>query len=127
MRSIFPQVSPVVLAAVDDLLFSSRIRTVARQLGVTVSFARSPEAVLQASRETTPALVILDLNGERMRPLDVLAALKGDAALSSVRTVGFASHVDTATITAARRAGCDEVMARSAFVASLPEILAGAK
>jgi hypothetical protein len=37
--------------------------------------------------------------------------------------VGFVSHVDSATIYAARQAGTDEVMARSAFAAQLAEIL----
>jgi len=37
--------------------------------------------------------------------------------------VGFVSHVQTETIAAARAAGIDEVMARSAFVARLATLL----
>jgi hypothetical protein len=45
----------------------------------------------------------------------------------AIRTVGYASHVQTEVIDAARQAGVDEVMARSAFTARLPEILASAQ
>jgi hypothetical protein len=41
--------------------------------------------------------------------------------------VGYASHIQTDVIEAARLAGVDEVMARSAFTARLPEILAAGR
>ena len=37
----------------------------------------------------------------------------------------FVSHVDTAVIQAARAAGADQVMPRSAFAANLAAVLAG--
>jgi hypothetical protein len=49
--------------------------------------------------------------------------MKDDPSLAAVPTVGFASHVDTALIAAARAAGVGEVLARSAFTARLAEIL----
>jgi hypothetical protein len=42
-----------------------------------------------------------------------------------VSTVGFLSHVQGDLAVAARKSGCDRVMARSAFVENLPQILAG--
>jgi PleD family two-component response regulator len=113
----------MVLAAVDDLMFSSRISTAAKAAGVEVRFARSPEAVLAAAHESAPSLVILDLNGARMRPLDIVAALKREPALAAVPTLGFVSHVDASTIAAARDAGVDRVLARSAFVEQLPALI----
>lgn len=115
----------VVLAVVDDLMFSSRISAAAKAAGVAVRFARSPDAVLTATREEVPALVILDLNSARTAPLDIVAALRADPALATIPTLGFVSHVDTATIEAARQAGVDRILARSAFVAQLPQVLGG--
>jgi CheY-like chemotaxis protein len=117
----------MILAIVDDLMFSSKIRAAAGQLGVTVTFARSSEAALAAIREHGPELVILDLNSPRTDPLGTVAAIKRDAGTRSVRTVGYASHVHTDVIEAARAAGVDEVMARSAFAGRLAEILATAR
>jgi PleD family two-component response regulator len=117
----------MVLAIVDDLMFSSKIRTAAAQLGVDIAFARSSAAALAAIRASAPALVILDLNNPRTDPLGTVAALKQDPATASIRTIGYASHVQTDVIDAARQAGVDEVLARSAFSARLPDILSAAQ
>ena len=115
----------MILAVLDDLMFTSKIRTTASQLGVTVSFARSADAALAEMRKATPALVILDLNNPRTDPLGIVASMKAEPALAAVPTVGYASHVQTDVIEAARRAGVGDVMARSAFTQHLAEILGG--
>jgi PleD family two-component response regulator len=114
----------MILVAVDDLMFSSRISTAAKAVGAAIRFTRSVDAVLTAAREERPSLVILDLNAARLRPLDIVSALKQDAALAGIPTLGFVSHVDTTTIEAARREGVGRVLARSAFVDLLPSLLA---
>jgi len=55
--------------------------------------------------------------------LGLVAAMKQDAALASIATLGFASHVQTEVITAARQAGVGEVLSRSAFTMQLADIL----
>ena len=50
----------MVLAAVDDLLFSSKIRATAKQIGVDVTFARTPDDILAQVRELKPSLAIFD-------------------------------------------------------------------
>jgi len=113
----------MVLALVDDLMFRSKIKSTATQLGVAVTFAGSQEAALTAMRASVPTLVIFDLNSPRTDPLGTLAAMKKDPALASIRSLGYVSHVDVATIDAARAAGVDDVLARSAFTANLAELL----
>jgi CheY-like chemotaxis protein len=113
----------MIVAVIDDLMFTSKIRTAAGQLGVAVTFARSADAALAEIRKETPALVILDLNSARTNPLEIAAALKRDPTLASVPTVGYVSHVHTELIESARTAGVDQVMARSAFAQNLPQIL----
>ena len=112
-----------ILAVVDDLMFVSKIKTSASQLGVSVSFVRSSDAALAQMRTSAPSLVIFDLNNPRTDPLGTVAAMKKDPALASIPTLGYVSHVQTDLIDAARHAGVDEVLARSAFTARLAEIL----
>ena len=113
----------MVLVAVDDLLFSSKIRSTAKQVGVDLVFARTPDDILSQARALKPSLVIFDINCDKADPIKTVAALKGDPDLHAIPTTGFVSHVDTRLIMAARGAGMDEVMARSAFAANLPQIL----
>ncbi len=113
----------MIICAIDDLMFSIRISTAAKSLQADVYFERSADKVLDTIREKRPSLVIFDLNSARMRPLDAIAQLKNDPALAGIRTLGYVSHADTATIDAARAAGIDHVLARSAFVNQLGEIL----
>ncbi len=113
----------MVLCVLDDLLFSVKISTAAKVLGAPVYFERQPDSVVDSVRERRPALVIFDLNSLRLRPLDAIASLKGDPELKLIPILGFVSHADAATIAAARQAGIDEVIARSAFVDRLPEFL----
>ena len=113
----------MILCVVDDLIFSIKISTAAKALGAQVFFERSPEQVVSRIRETMPTLVILDLNSAKLRPLEVIAHLKADAALRDIPTLGYVSHVQTDMITAARSAGIDEVLARSAFSEQLGQIL----
>jgi DNA-binding NarL/FixJ family response regulator len=113
----------MVLCVVDDLLFSIKITTAAKSLGVDICFERKAEDVLPRIREKRPQLVILDLNSAKLRPMEAITAMKGDAELKDIRTLGFVAHVQTDTIAAARAAGIDQVLARSAFAERLGEIL----
>jgi CheY-like chemotaxis protein len=104
-------------------MFTSKIKSAANQLGVTVVFARSSAGALTEMRSGAPALVILDLNSPRTDPLGTVTAMKADPDLAAIPTVGFVSHVQTELIEQARQAGVGDVMARSAFTQRLPEIL----
>lgn len=117
----------MIVAAVDDLLFCSKIRNVARQAGVELVFARSADAVINEVRARKPSLVVFDLNADRIQPLEAIERLRADAGLAGVRTLGFVSHVHTSLIEAAQEAGVGQVLARSAFAATLTEIVASAK
>ena len=114
-----------VIAAVEDLLFRSKISETASTLGIEAAFPRSPKKLLEALRESPPDLLILDLNSARFEPLTLLKDVRSDEATRDVPTVGFLSHVQKDLAVAAREAGCDRVIARSAFTKDLPRILAG--
>ena len=114
-----------VLAAVEDLLFRTKISETASSLGIEATFPRNPRRLLEALRESPPDLLILDLNSARFEPLALLRSIKSDEGTGDVSTVGFLSHVQKDLAIAAREAGCDRVIARSAFTKDLPRILAG--
>lgn len=114
----------MILAAVADLMFSSRIRAAAGAAGAEVQFARTAEEILTRARGGAPSRILLDLNAAVLDPIATVQRLKGDDGLKTIPIVGFVSHVQSDVIAAARGAGIDEVLARSAFVARLAELLA---
>ena len=114
-----------VLAAVDDLLFASKIRGTAEQLNVTVEFAKKAGTLFDLAKAETPDLIILDLNSERLDPVGLAKDIKADEQLRGVPLVGFLSHVQTDLMRLAQEAGVDKVMPRSAFTARLADILGG--
>jgi DNA-binding NarL/FixJ family response regulator len=113
----------VIICVVDDLMFATKISTAAKAVRAQVRFERVPGNVLPRIRAERPALVIFDLNSARLQPIDTIAAIKRDADVSGTRTLGYVSHVQSDVIAAARAAGCDEVLARSAFSEKLGDIL----
>jgi DNA-binding NarL/FixJ family response regulator len=112
-----------ILAAVDDLFFRSKVRTTAKHLGIDITFAATSDEMVAQAKTLQPTLVIFDLNSQKMDAIATIAALKAGADTSALRAIGFASHVHTEVIAAARRAGADEVLPRSAFAGRLAEIL----
>ncbi len=114
-----------VFAAVEDLLFKSKILETANTLGIEASFPRNPKTFIEHAAHSPPDLFVLDLNSARFEPLTLLEQLKSNETLRVVPTVGFLSHVQKDLAIAARETGCDRVMARSAFTKELPGILGG--
>jgi CheY-like chemotaxis protein len=115
-----------VIAAVDDLFFLTKIETAARQAGVNLIQARSARALdEQLDAPAVPRLVILDLNSSACSPFDAIRRIKADPRFQETRAIGFFSHVQAELETAAREAGCDQVLPRSVFSARLVEILKG--
>ena len=113
----------MVLLVVDDLFFSIKIKTAAQHLGTEVFFDRTGANTLDTIKEKKPRLVIFDLDAARLRPIETVAAMKNDPELRAMPTLGFVSHVHADTIAAARAAGIDQVLARSAFAERLGTLL----
>lgn len=112
-----------VLIAVSDMFFAARIRQTAEQVGVTPTFAKRGEQVLDLARSEKPTLIIFDLNDAHYRPLETIARLKADPELAQIKALGYLSHVQTDLHQQASEAGCDHVLAKSAFTQLLPKLL----
>ena len=112
-----------VMMSVADLFFSAKIAATAEAAGVAIE-TPVRGAVIERCLEQPPSLLILDL-GEGEPPLEIARILKSDRVTAKIPIVGFYPHVDRATHDAALAAGVDQVLPRSAFVARLPDLLAG--
>lgn len=136
---------PLLLAFVSDLMFTTRIAKVAEHLNFGVEWietadelgAADPGEVRERPGEalhgrdgrlfervtrTQPALLLFDLNNAAIPWRQWIAALKSSAATRRIPIMCFGPHEDVATMTAARDAGADAVLARSRFTADMPAL-----
>jgi DNA-binding NarL/FixJ family response regulator len=113
-----------VAVLVDDMFFAAKINNAASACERVVDRIKSREH-LEGLVANPPSLIIVDLNSDRLDPLEAIGVLKGSSELSHIPIVGFVSHVQTELIRSAQRAGCDYVLPRSAFTQLLVEIVAG--
>ncbi len=111
-----------IVVVVEDLLFLSKILETARRLSVPVQSA-GPDDLQKELDGVRPRAVILDLNHRSGDAIEMLRVMKSNQATRDIRVVGFLSHVQSGLAQEAREAGCDQILARSAFSQRLPEIL----
>jgi len=110
-----------VLAAVSDLFFSVKLTEAAKRSGLELEFVKDPEELLEKAKEK-PTLIVFDLNFDDIEPLKLIAKLKGHQSTKNVSLLGYLSHVQGALKQSAQEAGCDMVLARSAFSQNLTQI-----
>jgi CheY-like chemotaxis protein len=103
-----------VFVLCDDLIFTSRITSTARAQNLQSKSARSVEQLTGLLHQQVPSCIILDLANPGLQIESFIAQLRKECARPP-RVVAFGSHVDTATLQAARAAGCDVVLPRSKF------------
>ena len=111
-----------ILAVLEDLFFTVKINESAKHAGLPIQFVKS-ETDVMANAKTGPALIILDLNFQGIEPLKLISRLKSDEDTKSISLIGYLSHVQGELKQQAQQAGCDMVLARSAFSQNLPQIL----
>jgi CheY-like chemotaxis protein len=111
-----------VIALMQDLMFMVRIQEAAKRAGLETKVVKTKADLLRIAAEH-PALIIIDLNYDAGEPLAAIRELKADTTTSTIHLLAYVSHVQTDLRAAASANGCDTVLARSAFVQTLPEIL----
>ena len=111
-----------VLAVVEDLFFTVKINEAAKRAGLAVDFVKNDKDAMAKAAEN-PLLIILDLNNNSASPLKLIAKIKGAPEFKGISVIGYVSHVQGDLKQKAHEAGCDMVMARSAFSQNLSQIL----
>ena len=112
-----------ILAVLDDLFFSSKIREAAKTLDIDLEFVKNPDGFKEKISSEKPSLIIFDLNSRAGSPLEIIKSIKSGSELKQIPVIGFLSHVQIELKKEADRAGCDLVIPRSRFSIDLREIL----
>ena len=113
--------SKSVIACVEDLFFRSKIEATTRHLNVPVRFVTAKELVKACADQNAAAVLIeLSNNGDG---LAAVRALRQGRVAETMTVIGFLSHVDKALAREAEAAGVSQVMPRSQFSETLPDLL----
>jgi CheY-like chemotaxis protein len=113
--------SNTVLAVLEDLFFGVKIADAAKRTGLKLVVVKTAEAALEKLAER-PLLVILDLNCASVDPIKLAADMKATE-FGAIPVIGYISHVQTELRQRAQEAGCDRVIARSAFSSGVADLL----
>lgn len=116
------QGSKRVLAVVSDLFFSVKLSEAAKRASLALEFVKDDKQVIEKAHHEKPALIIFDLNFESVQPVDLITRLKKAPETKGISLIGYLSHVQGELKMQAQEAGCDMVMARSAFSQNLTQI-----
>lgn len=112
----------MILYFASDLIWATRIKATADDLGIPCRPVRNPDMLGQRLADSSPAALILDLE-TKQAGLDLLKALRADPRGAKLRVLAFAPHVKKDLMQQARDAGADEVLPRGAFDHDLVNIL----
>jgi len=111
-----------VLAAIHDLMFSSKVNAAAR--GKKIDWLPRGTSVAEHVAATKPDVLLIDLGSPKLDAVNAVKAIKsGDS--KSTTVIGYLDHTREDLIEAARAAGCDQVMSKGEFARRLPELLDG--
>ncbi len=112
-----------IIAVMDDLFFSSKIREAAKPLGLNIEFIKNTDGLIEKLESQKLSLLIFDLNSKTYDPTEFIKYLKSSPTLKDIPVLGYLSHVQTELKEEADKAGCDLVLPRSKFSKDLREIL----
>jgi CheY-like chemotaxis protein len=113
--------SKKVLAVIEDLFFTVKINEAAKHAGLVAEFVKSEIDAIERAK-LQPAVIVIDLNCNAIDPLRLIALLKSTEELKAINLLGFVSHVQGELKMKAQEAGCNMVLARSAFSQSMQQI-----
>lgn len=108
-----------------DLLWATRIKGCAEDMGIPARPVRSPEMLGARLADSDVRALVVDLDSPETA-LALIRHLREYEAQSGgrrVRIVAFGPHVGIEALSAASAAGADKVLARGAFNAHMPALL----
>ena len=114
--------SKKVLVIDDDLFFAMRAEATLRKMGYEPKLLGTYPEALAYARENKLCLILMSYRKERLQPLELTRELKAHSPNCPI--LGYVSHGDIPAMRPlSKAAGCDLLIANSAFAMRLPQMI----
>ena len=112
----------MVLVAVTDIFFYTKVRDALKPKGYRLERARSQSDIAEKASATTPTAVILNMNDEILDAFQALETLKADPRFQDIPTLAFANHEEVDTWNRAKALGVTKIVSRNEFSARMSDL-----
>ncbi|WP_447974119.1 response regulator [Nitrospira sp. Kam-Ns4a] len=113
----------VILVAVNDVFFYTKLRDALRGSAYTLERARTQDDVPAKTAPAAPAALVINLNEERLDPFRAIEDFHRSAAGRSLPILAFANHEEVETWRRAKELGVTKIVSRNEFSARTKELI----
>ena len=118
-----PETRGTVVLVDDSLFFMDKLKHQTETHGFTPRAVMFASAIEPAFAEETPVAIVVNLEAERLDPMDVIRRVHVDGALADVPVIAFAGHVQADLLAAAKELGATRVVSNGQIAAGLGPLL----
>ncbi|MCE3222992.1 MAG: protein of unknown function, putative CheY-like signal transduction response regulator [Nitrospira sp.] len=115
--------SSIILVAVTDIFFYTKVRDALRPQGYTLERIRNQDEVLPKAASANPAAMIINMNDLGVDAFKALEALRADPALRPFPILAFANHEEVDTWRRAKELGVTKVVSRNEFSSRTKDLI----
>lgn len=117
MTQAHQSTSNVVLVAVSDVFFYTKVRDALLSRGYVLERARSQEDIHAKTVALSPRAIILNMNDEKLHAFQALEQIRQDSRFAHLPILAFANHEEVDTWRRARDLGVSKIVSRNEFSA----------
>jgi len=113
----------IVLVAVTDIFFYTKVRDALLTKGYKLERARSQDDIAGKAAAVNPSAVILNMNDQTLNAFQALETLKTDPRFKNIPILAFANHEEVETWNRARAMGVTKIVSRNEFSSRTKDLL----
>lgn len=113
----------MVLVAITDLFFYTKVRDALRQPEYQLEKARTQQDIVDKALSANPGVILFNMNDLTLDAFQALEKLKTDPRLTNIPTLAFANHEEVDTWNLARKLGVTKIVSRNEFSARTRELV----
>ena len=114
---------PLALVVYEKLLPGSQLVNRLQDLNYRVQAISDASKVVECAEQSTPMLVLADLESTRNNVCTALARLRQNAATQHLPVIAFGGEAEATLREAAQKAGATLVVTETAILSHLPQLL----